>query len=180
VIDEALPELARSKREGLVGKVGIAVSDWRVCVDILRETALDCLLLAGRYTLLDQSGLAELLPLCEKRGVRLAIGGAFNSGILATGVKAATPLRFNYEPAPAAMVERARRLEAICERFDVPLRAAALQFPLAHPNVDTVLVGVKTLAHWRDAVEKLAYPIPSALWDALRSAHLIDERAPTP
>lgn len=180
VIGEALPELARLKGEGLVGKVGVAVSDWRVCVDILREAALDCLLLAGRYTLLDQSGLAELLPLCEKRAVRITIGGPFNSGILATGAKGAAPLRFNYEPAPVAMVERARRLEATCEQFDVPLRAAALQFPLAHPSVDTVLVGVKTLAHWRDAVEKLAHPIPGALWDALRSAHLIDERAPTP
>lgn len=181
VIGEALPELARLRRERLIGQIGVAVSDWRVCVDILRETALDCLLLAGRYTLLDQSGFAELLPFCEKRGVRLAIGGPFNSGILATGVASGTaPLRFNYEMAPPAMVERARRLEALCGRFEVPLRAAALQFPLAHPSVDTVLVGVKTLAHWRDALEKLAHPIPPAFWDALRSAHLIAERAPTP
>lgn len=180
VIGEALPELARLKRERVAGRIGVAVSDWRVCVDILREAALDCLLLAGRYTLLDQSAFAELLPLCEESGVRLAIGGPFNSGILATGAKATAPLRFNYEPAPGAMVERARRLETVCEELGVPLRAAALQFPLAHPSVDTVLVGVKTLAHWRDAVEKLAHPIPPAFWDALRSAHLIAERAPTP
>ena len=181
VLGQALPELSRLKRERCVGKVGVAVSDWRVCIEILREADLDCLLLAGRYTLLDQAGLAELLPLCAQRGVRLAIGGPFNSGILATGVaNAAGPLHFNYEEAPPAMVERARRIEAVCAEFDVPLRAAALQFPLAHPCVDVVLVGVKTLAHWRDAVAKLAHPIPKAFWDALRSAHLIAEGAPTP
>jgi len=181
VLDHALPELARLKRERRIGKVGVAVSDWRVCVDILRHADLDCLLIAGRYTLLDQSALAQLLPLCEKRRVRLAIGGPFNSGILATGVaNAAAPLRFNYEEAPPAMVERARKLEVLCERFEVPLRAAALQFPLAHGSVDVVLVGVKTIAHWRDACAKLEHPIPQAFWDALRSAQLIAEGAPTP
>lgn len=181
VLEQALPELARLKRERCIGKVGVAVSDWRVCVEILRQADLDCLLLAGRYTLLDQTGFAELLPLCQKRRVRLAIGGVFNSGILATGVaNAAAPLRFNYEEAPPAMVARARKVEALCAEFDVPLRAAALQFPLAHPCVDVVLVGVKTLAHWRDAIAKLQHPIPKAFWGALRSAELIAEGVPTP
>jgi D-threo-aldose 1-dehydrogenase len=181
VIEQALPELQRMRREGLVLRIGVAVSDWRVCVDILREADLDCLLVAGRYTLLDQSALAELLPLCTARGVRVAIGGAFNSGILATGVKhAAQPLRFNYETAPAEWVARAAALEELCERFAVPLRAAALQFPLAHPAVEVVLAGVKSVAHWRDAVAKMQHAIPAAFWDALRGARLIPESAPTP
>jgi D-threo-aldose 1-dehydrogenase len=180
VIGEAIPELERMRREGLLRAVGVAVSDWRVCVDILRESRLDCLLLAGRYTLLDQSALAQLMPLCQARGVRVAIGGAFNSGILATGVKhAAQPLRFNYESAPPEWIARAAALEEVCERFGVPLRAAALQFPLAHPAVERVLAGVKTVAHWRDALAKLQHAIPDPFWDALRAARLIPETAPT-
>jgi D-threo-aldose 1-dehydrogenase len=181
VIEQAVPELQRMQRDGLVQQIGVAVSDWRVCVDILREADLHCLLLAGRYTLLDQSALTGLLPLCAARGVRVAIGGAFNSGILATGVKhAAQPLRFNYDTASAEWVARASALEELCDRFAVPLRAAALQFPLAHPAVELVLAGVKTVAHWRDAVAKMQHSIPAAFWDALRAARLIPESAPTP
>lgn len=181
VIDEALPELERMRREGLIRQIGVAVSDWRVCVDILNEADLDCLLLAGRYTLLDQSALPELLPLCQARGVRIALGGAFNSGILATGVKQARqPLRFNYEQASAEWVKRAAAIEGVCERFDTPLRAAALQFPLAHPAIELILAGVKTVAHWRDVVTNMLHPIPSTFWEAMRAARLIPEGAPTP
>lgn len=180
VIEESIPALERMRREGLVRRIGVAVSDWRVCVDILREADLDCLLLAGRYTLLDQSAAAELMPLCAARGVRVAVGGPFNSGILATGVKAGQPLRFNYGDAPAEWVTRAAAIETLCERFGVPLRAAALQFPLAHPAVEIVLVGVKTVAHWNDALAKMTYPIPPGFWDALRSEALISKAAPTP
>ncbi len=181
VIDEAMPELRRIRHEGLIRHIGVAVSDWRVCVDLLQEADLDCLLLAGRYTLLDQSAAAQLLPLCAARGVRVAVGGAFNSGILATGVKqAAAPLRFNYETARPEWVARAAAIEELCERFGVPLRAAALQFPLAHPAVEVVLAGVKTLAHWRDALAKMQLGIPAGFWDALRAARLIPESAPTP
>lgn len=181
VIDHALPELRRMQREGPIRHVGVAVSDWRVCVDILRETDLDCLLLAGRYTLLDQSALTELLPLCVARGVRVVLGGVFNSGILATGVRQdMQPLRFNYEPARPEWIARAAVIEDLCERFDVPLRAAALQFPLAHPAVDIVLAGVKTVAHWHDVKAKMQHPIPPGFWDALRAAHLIPESAPIP
>jgi len=151
VIGEALPELGRIRREGLVRRIGVAASDWRVCVAVLQAAELDCLLLAGRYTLLDQSALDQLLPLCEARGVRVIVGGAFNSGILATGVgPTGQPRHFNYEIATAEHVARVATLEAICELMDVPMRAAALQFPLAHPAVEIVLAGVKTRAHWDD------------------------------
>lgn len=181
VVDAALPELERLRHEGLVGRIGVAASDWRVCVQILQEAALDCLLVAGRYTLLDQSALAELLPLCEARGVRVTIGGAFNSGILAGGVRhAAQALRFNYEAAAPEWIERARAIEEVAERHAVPLRAAALQFPLAHPAVERVLVGVKSVAHWRDALSQVDFVISPGFWDALRSAGLLSESAPTP
>ncbi|HVL36848.1 MAG TPA: aldo/keto reductase [Burkholderiales bacterium] len=180
VVDETLPALRALQREGSLRYVGVAVSDWRVCLRILREADLDCVLLAGRYTLLDQSALPQLLPLCEARGVRIAVGGPFNSGILASGVKGSQPLRFNYEAAPPQWIARAAAIEAVCERFDVPLRAAALQFPLAHPAVEIILVGVKRVAHWRDALAKMTQRIPGAFWEALRAEKLLPEAAPTP
>jgi D-threo-aldose 1-dehydrogenase len=181
VIAEAIPELERLRDEGLIRYIGVAVSHWQTCVAVLREADLDCLLLAGRYSLLDHSALPELLPLCEARGVRIALGGVFNSGILATGVaRAEQPLRFNYEPAPAELIARAGAIENICERHGVPLRAAALQFPLAHPAIEVVLAGVKSIEHWQDAVTKMRYPIPQEFWLTLRREQLIPEAALTP
>lgn len=181
VLAEALPELERIKREGLIRHLGVAVSHWQTCVEILREADLDCLLLAGRYTLLDQSALSELLPLCAARGVRVALGGPFNSGILATGVAGAQqPVRFNYEPAPGELVARAAAIEKVCERHGVPQRAAALQFPLAQAAIELVLVGVKSIAHWKDALAMMCHPIPEGFWQALRRERLIPDNAPTP
>ena len=184
VIDEAIPELQKMKREGLIRGIGLGVNMVEVCLDVLKETELDCILLAGRYTLVDQSGFAELLPICEKRGMRIAIGGVFNSGILATGVRDAEKkgdkLLFNYDSAPAEWVERVRAIEVVCDEFNVPLRAAALQFPLAHPTVDTVLLGANQLNHWSDAVAMLQHPIPAAFWAKLIAQGLIPTNAPIP
>jgi D-threo-aldose 1-dehydrogenase len=184
VIDEAIPELQKMKREGLIHAIGLGVNDVQVCLDVLKETELDCILLAGRYTLVDHSGFAELLPICEQRGMRIAIGGVFNSGILATGVRSAEQkgekLLFNYDSAPAEWVERVRAIEVVCEEFKVPLRAAALQFPLAHPVVDTVLLGANQLNHWADAVARLQHPIPAAFWQKLKAEGLIPASAPVP
>jgi D-threo-aldose 1-dehydrogenase len=181
VIDEAIPELGRLRREGLLRHIGIAVSHWQTCFAVLQEADLDCLLLAGRYTLLDHSALPDLLPLCEARGVRIALGGAFNSGILATGVSdAVRPLRFNYEDAPPDLIARVAAIERVCEHHDVPLRAAALQFPLAHPAIEIVLAGVKSTGHWADAMAKIQHPIPAEFWQTLRRERLIPDAAPTP
>ena len=181
VVHEALPELQRMKQEGWLRHIGIGVNVVQVCLDVLAQADLDCILLAGRYTLIDHSGLAKLLPLCEKRGVRVAIGGAFNSGILATGVtKNVREQLFNYEQAPAEWVQKVAAVEAVCARFNVPLRAAALQFPLAHPAVDIVFAGAQTVAHWQDAVTMVSCAIPSDFWAALRGGGLIPESAPVP
>jgi D-threo-aldose 1-dehydrogenase len=180
VIDEAIPELQKMKREGLIRAIGLGVNDVQVCLDVLKETDLDCLLLAGRYTLVDHSGFAELLPICEQRGIRIAIGGVFNSGILATGVRGNDKLLFNYDSAPAAWVECVRAIEAVCDAFKVPLRAAALQFPLAHPAVDTVLLGANQLTHWADALAMMQFAIPAAFWAKLKTDGLIPANAPVP
>lgn len=180
VVDEALPEMRRMQREGLVRHVGLGVNDVQVCVDVLRQADLDCLLLAGRYSLIDHSAWPELLPLCVQRGVRIALGGAFNSGILATGVRNRQPARFNYAPAPQAWVDRVAALEVVCGNFGVPLRAAALQFPLAHPAIEVVMLGVQDTLQWQDARQMVVHAIPAAFWDALRSQGMLAASMPTP
>jgi len=181
VVTQAIPALRRMADEGLVRRVGLGVNDVGVCLDVLARTDIDCLLLAGRYSLIDHGALARLLPLCRERGVRIAIGGVFNSGILATGVRdPSAPLRFNYGTAPASWIAKTRAIEDACERFAVPLRAAALQFPLAHPAVDIVVSGAQRVEQWKDAVRMVALPIPGAFWIHLRDAGLIPAGAPLP
>lgn len=180
VIDETLPALRALQREGLIRAVGLGVNDVQVVLDVLREAELDVLLLAGRYSLLDHSGLPELLPLCLQRGVRVALGGAFNSGLLATGTRGGGTARFNYAPAAQEWVERTSRVEAVCDRHGVALRAAALQFPLAHPAIDIVMVGARSAAEWQDALAMARHPIPAAFWRDLRAVGLLPDLAPTP
>jgi len=180
VVEEALPELRRMRHEGLLRYVGLGVNDVQVCLDVLRQADLDCLLLAGRYSLIDHSALPELLPLCVQRSVSIALGGAFNSGILATGVRQRKDVRFNYAPAPQAWIDRVAAIENLCDQFDVPLRAAALQFPLAHPAVEIVMLGAQDPAQWQDAVRMMGRVIPDAFWEALRSHGLLSSAMPTP
>lgn len=179
VCEETLPALAQLRREGLVGAIGLGVNDEQAVLDVLRNADLDAVLIAGRYTLLDHAALSSgMLQACAARGVRVAVGGVFNSGLLARGTRAG-PVTFNYAPAAQSWVERTARIEAVCEAHAVPLRAAALQFPLAHPAVDELLLGARSVAEWRDSLALLAHPIPPDFWRALRTAGLIPEAAPT-
>jgi D-threo-aldose 1-dehydrogenase len=180
VIDESLPALQALKREGLVRAVGLGVNDVAIVMQVMRHADLDALLLAGRYSLLDQRALPELWPLCAARGVHVALGGVFNSGLLATGTRAAAPARFDYGPAAAEWVDRTARIEALCEAHGVPLRAAALQFALAHPVVEVLMLGPRSAAEWHDAAAMLRQPVPEAFWAALRQHGLIPDTAPTP
>jgi len=180
VIDEALPALHALRRDGAIRAVGLGVNDVSIVLDVLREADLDVLLLAGRYSLLDHGALPRLLPECEARGVRVALGGAFNSGLLATGSRSGAAARFDYAPAAREWVERTARLEAVGDRHGVPLRAAALQFPLAHPAVDIVVVGARTAAEWHDAVTMARHPIPADYWRELRVEGLLPGEAPVP
>lgn len=182
VLDAALPELRRMRAEGLLRHIGLGVNDVQVCLDVLHQGELDCLLLAGRYSLVDHSALAQLLPLCAQRGVRIALGGVFNSGILATGVRGGggAPLRFNYDRAPQQWINRVAAVEDVCAHYGVPLRAAALQFPLAHPAIDIVLLGPQDPPQWHDGCAMMRHPIAADFWQALRERGLLPATAPVP
>lgn len=171
----ALDEL---RSAGAVKAVGLGVNEGAVILDALAEFDIDCALLAGRYTLLEQATLDDLLPACVARNVGILLGGAFNSGILARGVQG--DLKFNYGAAPPEIIDRVARLEAVCRAHDVPLAAAALQFPYAHPAVATVLTGARNAAELNENVASFERTIPAALWRALRDEGLIDSRAPLP
>jgi D-threo-aldose 1-dehydrogenase len=176
-IDGAYPALARMRDEGLIRAIGAGMNQSAMLARFAREGDFDVFLLAGRYTLLDQEALAELLPLCLERDIAILVGGVMNSGILADPRPGS---RFNYVPASAAVVERARRLAAVCDRHAVPLRAAAIQFPLAHPAVRSLIAGVRRIDHLDEYPELMRLPIPADLWMDLRAEGLIPADAPVP
>ena len=181
-MEGAVPALARLKADGVIDGFGLGVNDWQVCVDALAHADLDVLLLAGRYTLLDQTALPELLPLCAKRGTRVVLGGPFNSGILATGTRPVDgrPVYFNYVPAGPEVLARAAAIEALCAAHAIPLKAAALQFPRAHPAVACVLAGARSIAELDENVALASTAIPDAFWRDLRAQRLVAAAAPLP
>ncbi|MET9155236.1 aldo/keto reductase [Streptomyces griseoflavus] len=176
-LDEAYPELERMRDEGVVGAIGAGMNDAGPLTRFVRETGVDAVLLAGRYTLLDQSGLVELLPLAAERGVGVVVGGVFNSGLLADPRPGAT---FDYAPARLETLSRALELQAVCEGHGVPLRAAALHFPFGSPAVTSVLTGARSAAEVQDAAGLLGRPVPDALWAELKERGLLPADVPTP
>jgi D-threo-aldose 1-dehydrogenase len=176
-LTQGYPALDRLRREGVIGAIGAGMNQAEMLVRFAREADFDCFLVAGRYTLLDQTALPELLPLCRERKIAVIVGGVYNSGILVDPKPGAT---FDYRPAPPSWLERAQRLRAICDRHAVPLMAAAIQFPLAHPAVASVLVGARSRAELDESLDLLALPIPAELWAELRSEGLLPEEAPVP
>lgn len=176
-IGQAYPALRELRDQGVVGAIGVGMNQTPALTRFVRETDLDCVLVAGRYTLLDRSGADELLPLCAERGVAVIAGGVFNSGLLADPRPGAT---FDYGAAARPVLDRALRMKEICERHGTPLRAAAIQFTGAHPAVATVLLGGRSAAEVTDGLRMAALPIPAGLWDELRSAGLLDAELPVP
>ncbi|WP_318211770.1 aldo/keto reductase [Streptomyces sp. SJL17-1] len=164
---EAYPALERLRTEGVVRAIGVGMNQTALPTRFVTETDIDVVLLAGRYTLLDRSGLTELLPAAHRRGVSVVAGGVFNSGLLADPRPGAT---YDYAAAPPETLARALRLREICERHGVPLRAAAARFPLRHPAVAGVLLGLRSAAEATDAADMLAREIPEALWNELRTS----------
>ena len=169
-VAEALPALADLRERGRIGAVSAGMNRPEPLAALVRTGGVDCVLLAGRYSLLDQSGATELLPLCAGRGVSVIAAGVFNSGLLADPKPGAA---FDYAPADAGTLKRALVLQDVCRRHGVPLRAAALQFPLTHPAVTGVLVGARSPAEVEDAVRMAAVEVPAALWRDLRTEGLI-------
>lgn len=176
-LEGAYPALDTLRREGTVGGVGVGMNQVEMLARFARAADFDCFLLAGRYTLLEQGALEELLPLAQQKNIAIAIGGVYNSGILANPDLSPT---YNYRQAPAELVERARRLGAVCERHGVPLKAAAIQFPFGHPAVTTVLSGARSVAELEENERLLRWPIPADLWAELKAERLLAEHAPTP
>jgi D-threo-aldose 1-dehydrogenase len=156
--------LERLRAEGTVRAIGAGMNQAEMLARFAREADFDCFLLAGRYTLLDRSGAQELLPLCLERGISLIAGGVFNSGILA---ESGSNLHYNYGPAPPEVVARAERIKATCERRGVDVKAAALQFPLRHPAVVSVLTGCRSVTELEQNVRLFNTPVPDELWEEL-------------
>ena len=175
---EAYPVLMELRSQGVVRAVGVGMDSWEGPAQIAREYDIDCILLAGRYTLLDHSGLAKLLPLCEQKSISVILGGPYNSGILASDLSPGA--KFFYGDAPPEMLERARRIKSVCDRYEVPLKAAALQFGLGHPAVAATIPGARSAAEVQENFDIAGYPIPSDLWAALRQEGMVPEAAPTP
>ena len=140
-MEGAYPALEELRAAGTVGAIGLGMNQWPMLLEFARAGDFDCFMLAGRYTLLDQTALSELMPECAERGISVILASVFNSGILAAGPGG--DATFNYAPAPAEVNERARGLEAVCTRHGVALPAAALQFPLAHPAAAAAAVGCR-------------------------------------
>ncbi|WP_328885568.1 aldo/keto reductase [Streptomyces sp. NBC_00316] len=171
----AYPALEKLRAEGVVGAIGAGMNQTAMLTRFLRDTDVDTVLCAGRFTLLDQSALDGLLPEAVARGRSVVIGGVFNSGLLADPRPGAT---YDYAAAPPALLDRALRIKAVTEAHGVPLRAAALRYPLAHPAVATVLVGTRAPEEMHDAAGLFAREIPDALWDDLRSQGLLADGPP--
>ncbi len=175
-----LKALERLRGEGAIAGFGVGANEWQVGVEVLQHADCDVMLLAGRYTLLEQGALEQFLPLCLSRQVSVIIGGAYNSGILATGTAPGHAPRYDYGEAPAEIVARVARLEAHCREHQVPLAAAALQFPLAHPAVASVLLGLGSPGQVEDTIRLHGFDIPAEFWRGLRDAGLIAPDAPLP
>jgi D-threo-aldose 1-dehydrogenase len=164
---EAYPALAQLRAEGVVGAIGVGMNQTEMLTRFVRETDIDVVLVAGRYTLLDQTAADTLLPAAMERGVSVIAGGVFNSGVLAAPTPDAT---YDYAAAPGSLISRALRLQEICAESGVPLRAAAARFPLAHPAVASVLIGARNAAEVSDAITLRGLDIPSGLWESLATA----------
>jgi D-threo-aldose 1-dehydrogenase len=176
-IDGAYPALHRLREEGVVAAIGAGMNQAAMLTRFVREADIDVILLAGRYTLLDHDALADLLPACLERGVAVMVAGVMNSGVLADPRPGAA---FDYAEAPPDIVTRAQALQDACEQHGVPVRAAAMQFPLAHQAVVGLIAGVRTIPHLDEYADLLRLPIPAALWDELRASGLLPRQAPVP
>jgi len=173
----AYAALDRLRAEGTIQAVGAGMNQAEMLARFARQANFDCFLLAGRYTLLDQVGLKQLLPLCAERGIAIIAGGVFNSGILADPRPGA---HYNYQAAPEALVKRAARIKAVCDRHGISQKAVAIQFPLGHPAVHTVLTGCRAVEELNENVEAFQAPIPDEVWRELKSEGLLVAEAPVP
>jgi D-threo-aldose 1-dehydrogenase len=178
VMDSGFRALDELRRAGVIGAIGVGINEADTSLRFIQAGDFDCMLLAGRYTLLEQGALAEFLPECVKRSVSVILGGPYNSGILAGGVKPGAT--HDYVAAPAPLLEKAQKIEAVCQRHGVELGAAALQFPLFHPALCSVIPGALSVAEVKQNVARLQSRTPPDLWSELKREKLLEPGAPTP
>ncbi|MFZ5783352.1 MAG: aldo/keto reductase [Pseudomonadota bacterium] len=178
VMESGYRALDELRRAGIISAIGVGINEADTSLRFIQAGDFDCMLLAGRYTLLEQGALDAFLPECVKRQVSVILGGPYNSGILTGGVKPGAT--HDYAPAPASLVEKAQKIEAVCRRHGVELGAAALQFPLYHPAVCSVIPGALAATEVKQNVARLSATIPVELWSELKREQLLDANAPTP
>jgi D-threo-aldose 1-dehydrogenase len=178
VMDSGYRALDELRKAGVIGAIGVGINESDTSLRFIQAGDFDCMLLAGRYTLLEQGGLAEFLPECVKRNVSVILGGPYNSGILTGGVKAGAT--HDYVPAAAPLIEKAQKIEAVCKRHGVELGAAAMQFPLFHPAMAAVIPGALAVREVKENVARIGTKIPADLWSELKREKLLDPSAPTP
>lgn len=177
-VGEAFPALADLRSQGVIGAIGVGVNWSWVALAIAGDCDLDCIMLAGRYSILDQEGLAELLLLCESRHISVLAGGVFNSGFVADPRPGAM---FQYRPNyDAALIDRAVRIKTVAESHGVPIKAAAIQFPFGHPAVSAAVLGAGSPAHAAELVDMFELSIPDAMWKELLAERLLPEGTPVP
>jgi D-threo-aldose 1-dehydrogenase len=176
---EGFPALAELRAQGVVGAIGVGMNQWEMPARFVRETDVDVVMLAGRYTLLEQHALPEFLPLCQERGVSVVAAGAFNSGLLARP-EVPQDAKYDYAAAPPELVNRASRIAEVCERYGVTLPQVAIQFPLGHPAVSCVVIGSRTAEQMRANAEHFEVAVPPSLWEELRAEGLLGEEVPAP
>ena len=179
VLDTAYPALEELRGQGVVSAIGAGMNQTAMLADFARDTDMDVLMLAGRYTLLEQSALDDLLPVCERRGIGIVAAGVFNSGLLARRAPA-DAAKYDYVDAPEALVLRARRMAEICERHGTSLPAVALAFPLAHPAVVSVCVGARSPEQIERNTGLHRSGVPAAVWGELKEQGLLRADAPVP
>jgi len=177
-LDEALPEMARMREEGLVGAIGIGVNEEAVCLEVMPRFPLDVIMLAGRYTLFEQDASKAVMERAAASGVSVLVAGPYNSGLL--GGAEGPGSTYDYAPASPDILARAQRYYDVCRRTGADVGAAALQFPLAHPAVSAVVCGLRSTAEVEAALQRQHAMVPAATWTALREEGLIDPTVPTP
>jgi D-threo-aldose 1-dehydrogenase len=178
VMDSGFKALDELRKAGVVGAIGVGINESDTSLRFIQAGNFDCMLLAGRYTLLEQGGLEAFLPECVKRNVSVILGGPYNSGILTGGVKPGAT--HDYVAASVSLIEKAQKIEAVCQRHGVALGAAAMQFPLFHPAVCAVIPGALSATEVKQNIARLSAKIPAELWSELKREKLLEPNAPTP
>lgn len=178
VLEETFPALADLRSQGVIKAIGLGMNQWRVPMALVQQADFDCLMIAGRYTLLEQ-GAAPLFDLCHEKGIAIFAASIYNSGILATGT-ASVNATYNHAPPAPEIVARAQAIETVCSQFDVPIHTAATQFPFSHPAVKAIVVGFQQASEVYACLNALQQLVSTELWKRLRHTGHIAPTTPSP